>query len=140
MATAASSGYKRKEPPPRQLTQSQNMLRPGTAKKVSIHLNEDTVATTDFLYNEIFSFLYARGVAGATLLRPQAGFGSHHRVHDAEEPGGTHDHMPVRIEFIESAEVVDEIMPELCTLVSDGLVEAQDTVIYRIASAGQTMQ
>lgn len=140
MALAVWPVYKQKETARKAVHAFQNMLRPGNAKKVSIHLNEDTVATTDFLYNEIFSFLYARGVAGATLLRPQAGFGSHHRIHDAEEPGDTHQHMPVRIEFIESAETVDALMPELCRLVSDGLVEAQDTTIYRIASAGQARQ
>ena len=56
------------------------MLNPGPAKKVTIHLNEDTAARKDFLYNEIFAFLLARGVAGATLVRPDAGFGSHRRV------------------------------------------------------------
>jgi len=40
------------------------MLAPGLAKKITIHLNEDTVARHDFLYNEIFSFLRERGVAG----------------------------------------------------------------------------
>ena len=57
------------------------MLHPGPAKKVTIHLNEDTAAERDFLYNEIFSFLFSHGVAGANLVRPDAGFGSHHRVH-----------------------------------------------------------
>lgn len=110
------------------------MLNIGPARKVSIYLNEDTVAETDFLYNQIFSFLFAKGVAGATLLRPQAGFGSHHRVHDAEHGRAASGHMPVRIEFVESIDTVDRLMPELCDLVSDGLIEAQDTVVYKVAS------
>jgi PII-like signaling protein len=57
------------------------MLSPGLARKVTIHLNEDTSAGRDFLYKEIFSLLYERGVAGASLIRPQAGFGFHHRLH-----------------------------------------------------------
>ena len=61
--------------------QATDMLAPGLAKKVTIHLNEDTSSRHDFLYNEIFSFLQERGVAGATMIRPAAGFGSHHRVH-----------------------------------------------------------
>jgi uncharacterized protein len=105
------------------------MLRPGLAKKVTIHLNEDTAAKRDFLYNEIFSFLFARGVAGASLIRPDAGFGSHHRVHDSEPGSG--EHMPVRIEFIESPEQVASLMPDLCELLSDGLIEAQDTTVYK---------
>ena len=109
------------------------MLQPGRAKKVPIHLNEDTAAERDFLYYEIFSFLFARGVAGATLLRPQAGFGAHHQIHDPNHGVRSHTHMPVRIEFIEAAETVERLMPELCRLLSDGLIEAHDTTIYKSA-------
>ena len=42
--------------------------------------------------------------------------------------------MPVRIEFIESPEKVASFMPELCALLSDGLIEAQDTIIYKSAA------
>jgi len=111
------------------------MLHPGPAKKVTIHLNEDTAAERVFLYNEIFSFLFARGVAGANLLRPDAGLGSHHRVHQTDLGHGGHEHMPVRIEFIESVEKVESLMPDLCALLSDGLIEAHDTTIYK-SSAG----
>jgi PII-like signaling protein len=110
------------------------MLLPGPAKKVTIHLNEDTAAKHDFLYNEIFAFLLNKGVAGASLSRPDAGFGSHHRVHQTEHGPGEGDHMPVRIEFIESPEKVASLMPELCSLLSDGLIEAHDTVVYKASA------
>ena len=57
------------------------MLVPGLARKIIIHLNEDTTSRHDFLYNEILSFLKNRGVAGASMIRPVAGFGSHRRTH-----------------------------------------------------------
>lgn len=107
------------------------MLRPGLAKKVTIHLNEDTASRRDFLYNEIFSFLYQRGVAGATLLRPDAGFGAHHRMHKGNYGSSAAEHMPVRIEFIDTPEVVGDLMPALCELLSDGLIEVQETTIYK---------
>src|SRR4029434_5791978 len=113
------------------------MLRPGPAKKVSIHLNEDTVARTDFLYNEILSFLFARGIAGASLLRPDAGFGSHHRMHRPHGDEGGGEHMPVRIEFIECPGTVAALMPDLCALVAAGLIEVQDTTIYKAAASGE---
>jgi uncharacterized protein len=107
------------------------MLRPGLAKKVTIHLNEDTASRRDFLYTEIFSFLYQRGVAGATLLRPDAGFGGHHRMHQSDHGRAAAEHMPIRIEFIDTPEVVADLMPALCELLSDGLIEAQDTTVYK---------
>jgi hypothetical protein len=110
------------------------MLSPGLAKKVTIHLNEDTTASHDFLYNEIFTFLRNRGVAGATLIRPTAGFGSHHRMHSTEGDDGAREHLPVRIEFIESVDAAEAILPALCTLITDGLVEVQDTTILKSAA------
>lgn len=111
-----------------------HMLEPGLAKKVTIHLNEDTYAARDFLYNEIFEFLFERGVAGANMVRPAAGFGSHHRVHQTDLGRDGNEHMPVRIEFIESPEKVASLMPDLCALLSDGLIEAHDTIIYKAAT------
>jgi PII-like signaling protein len=116
------------------------MLRPGLAKKVTIHLNEDTVSKSDFLYNEILSFLYERGVAGASMLRPAAGFGSHHRLHEAEHGHTGREHMPVRIEFIDSPERVADLLPDLCELLSDGLIEAHDTIVYKSAALAPAPQ
>lgn len=107
------------------------MLTPGLAKKVTIHLNEDTSAGHDFLHNEIFSFLRARGVAGATMIRPQSGFGSHHRVHTADGDSTQREHLPVRIEFIESQEAAEALFPALLELITDGLIEVQDTTILK---------
>lgn len=109
------------------------MLSPGAAKKVIIHLNEDTSSTRDFLYNEIFSFLYERGVAGATMIRPHAGFGFHHRMHTAGAGSVAGEHLPVRIEFLESADVVESILPSLCELVTDGVIETHTTTVVKAA-------
>jgi PII-like signaling protein len=106
------------------------MLTPGGAKKVTIHLNEDTSAGEDFLYKQIFSFLRDRGVAGATLIRPAAGFGSHHRTHSTD---GDTEHLPVRIEFIETKETTERLLPSLCELITDGLIETQETTIVKAA-------
>ena len=113
------------------------MLKPGPAKKVTIHLNEDTSSGHDFLYKEVFAFLMEQGVSGASLIRPSAGFGSHHRMHLESAAGVEGHHLPILIEFIESEEKLNEILPELCRLTSDGLIEAQDTVILKtIATEG----
>ena len=110
------------------------MLAPGLAKKITIHLNEDTSARHDFLYNEIFSFLRERGVAGATLIRPAAGFGSHHRMHSTEgderttrAPAGAH-----RIHRDQRS--ADALLPSLCELITDGLIEAHDTTVIKAAA------
>jgi PII-like signaling protein len=110
------------------------MLKPGPARKVTIHMNEDTASRTDYLHNEVFAFLLDREVAGATLIRPEAGFGSRHRTHSTHAFGAGGLHLPIRIEFIESAERIAELLPSLSDLVRDGIIEVQETTILQIGS------
>jgi hypothetical protein len=73
-------------------------------------------------------FLYEQEVAGATLIRPQEGFGNHHQRHEV-----TRRSLPIRIEFIDTPEVVEAILPTLCEIVSDGLIEMQETTVVKSA-------
>jgi PII-like signaling protein len=110
------------------------MLQPGPARKVTIYVNDDTASRNDYLHNEIFAFLLEREVAGATLIRPEAGFGSRHRTHSTHAFGAEGLHLPIRIEFIESAGRVAELLPQLSDLVRDGMIEVQDTMIFKVGS------
>jgi uncharacterized protein len=107
------------------------VLVPGPAKKITIHVNDDTSSRSDFLYKEILTMLLERGVAGATLLYPQGGFGSHHLMHMHGSGIDSDRHLPVRIEFIETAENVEALLPALYELITDGLIESQDTTVLK---------
>lgn len=107
------------------------MLKPGPARKVTVYLNEDTQ-----LHQRVMDFLFAKGVAGATLLHPTQGFGAHHRQHTPAMEA-TMEHLPIRIEFIEVPEKVDRLMPFLYDLVTDGLIELHDTSIVKAAITGK---
>ena len=109
------------------------MLSRGLARKVTIHLNEDSSSDRTFTYEQVFQYLYDQGVAGATLSRLQAGFGGHHQIHIQDGSGASRRHLPVRIEFIESPETVETLLPALCDMVRDGLIEMQDTTIVKAA-------
>ena len=109
------------------------MLAPGPAKKVTIHLNVDTISHRDFLSNEILAFLFEQGVAGATVTRPEAGFGSHHRMHTAGGGIDADRHMPIQIEFIEAKTNFEAFLPSLEKLLTDGVIEAHDTTILKVA-------
>jgi uncharacterized protein len=109
------------------------VLAPGPAKKVTIHLNVDTISHRDFLSNEILSFLFEHGVAGATVTRPEAGFGSHHRMHTAGGGIDADRHMPIQIEFIDAKANFEAFLPSLENLLTDGVIEAHDTTIFKAA-------
>ena len=113
------------------------MLTPGEARKVTVHLNEDTSSARNFLYGEILTFLLENGVAGATMFRADAGFGSHHRLHTAGAGSVEGEHLPVRIEFLERPEVVERLLPGLCDIVTDGLVEMHTATVVKSAARVQ---
>src|SRR5581483_7661889 len=113
------------------------MLPKGNAKKVIIYLNQDTRPQVEPLWSAILGFLRHKHVAGATLIRADAGFGGHRQFHD---PGSEYlaAHSPVRIDFVETPQLGDELLPTLYDMVTDGLITVQDvTVIKNSAKDGK---
>jgi PII-like signaling protein len=109
------------------------VLSRGPAKKVTIYVNEDTRYHTGPLWRAIFDYLQHKNVAGATVLRPVMGFGSHHRRHSPDSEY-TAEHMPIRIECVDTAARVNEILPTLYDMLHDGLIEVQDTDVVKSAT------
>jgi len=108
------------------------MLKKGPAKKVTIYVNEDTQYHLQPLYEAILTYLMHKGVAGATASRAMAGFGPHQVMHTTKIEVLT-EHLPIRIEFVETAGKIEALLPTLYDLVTDGLIEIQDTVIVKAA-------
>src|SRR5438067_6490363 len=108
------------------------MLTKGAAKKVTIYVNEDAKHHLGPVYESILLFLLHKGIAGATATRAMAGFGAHHVMHTPKSEYLA-EHLPIRIEFVEKAERVDELLPTLYDMVNDGLIEVQDTTVVKLA-------
>jgi len=107
-------------------------MQRGAAKKVTIYVNEDTQRHLNPLYESILSYLMHKGVAGATATRALAGFGAHGVMHTPKVEVLA-EHLPIRIEFIETPEKVNELLPTLYDMVTDGMIEVQDTTVVKIA-------
>jgi len=108
------------------------MLSKGTAKKVTIYLNEYSQHHLGSLYEAILTFLLHKGVSGATVTKALAGFGAHRIMHTPKIEVLA-EHLPIKVEFIETAEKVDELLPTLYDMVTDGLIEVHDTTVVKIA-------
>jgi PII-like signaling protein len=115
------------------------MLSPGPAKKVSIYVGEDHDYHGHALYAAILDYLFYRGVSGATVVRGIAGFGADHKLHTTRILLLT-ENLPIKIEFTESLEKVDEILPKLLEMAASGLVDVQDTTVVKSASASSKDQ
>ena len=102
----------------------------GKALKVSIYLSEGSTHKGASTYSSILDFLFFRGCSGATVLKGVAGFGADHHMHSASTVEMS-DRLPMKIEFIETPEKVDELMPKLQELVGSGMIEVQETTIAK---------
>jgi PII-like signaling protein len=108
------------------------MLGAGPAKKVIIYVGEEHKLHGQSLYAAILDFLFYRGISGASVVRGIAGFGADHHLHTDRLEALSQD-LPVKIEFIESAEKVEEVLPKLRQLAGTGLIEIQDTLVVKAA-------
>jgi PII-like signaling protein len=112
------------------------MLVPGKAVKVSIYLSEGATHHGASTYSSILDYLFFRGVSGATVLKGVAGFGADHRMHSSSFVEIS-DQLPLKIEFIETREKVDELLGKLEELVGSGMIELQDTTVAKPAQASK---
>ena len=112
------------------------MLKAGPAKKVSIYVGEDHKYHGQSLYSAILDFLFYRGISGASVTRGVAGFGADHHLHTTRIEALTQD-LPMKVEFIESPEKVEEVLSKLRELAGTGLIEIQDTTVIKPAEASK---
>jgi uncharacterized protein len=115
------------------------MLSTGKAVKVSIYLNEGSTRHGVSTYSSILDFLFFRGVSGATVLKGVAGFGADHHIHSANSVEIS-DQLPLKVEFIETREKVNELLGKLEELAGSGLIEVQETTIAKPAQVSRPKQ
>jgi PII-like signaling protein len=112
------------------------MLVAGKAVKVSIYLTEGATRHGAATYSSILDFLYFRGVAGATVLKGIAGFGADRRIHTSSSVEIS-EHLPLKIEFIETEDKVNELLGKLEEMAGPGMIELQETTIAKPAQVSK---
>lgn len=113
------------------------MLNPGKAVKVTIYLSEGATHHGVPVYSSILDFLFYRGVAGATVTKGIAGFGADHHMHSSSTVEIS-DHLPLKIEFIDTREKVDALLGKLEELAGSGLIEVQETTVAKPAQLSKS--
>jgi len=108
------------------------VLTAGPGKKVGIYVGEDQQYHGAAAYAAILDFLFFHNVSGATVTRGIAGFGADHHLHTTRVVELAVK-LPIKVEFIESAAKVEELLPKLQEMAGTGLIEVQDTTIVKPA-------
>jgi PII-like signaling protein len=93
------------------------------------------------LYEAIVQKAREKGLAGATVIKGIEGFGAHNFIHTTRILRLAED-LPIVIEIVDRREKVEAFLPELDSMVSEGLVtlEPVQVILYRARdeSSGQT--
>ena len=87
------------------------MLTTGPAKKVTVYVMEGQTYHGTACYAAILDYLFFRGISDATVVRGVAGFGTDHKLHTSRLVDLS-DQMPIKIEFLESPDRVQEVLPK----------------------------
>jgi uncharacterized protein len=109
------------------------VLNTGLAKKVTVYVIEGETYHGMACYAAILDYLFFRGISDATVTRGIAGFGTDHKLHTTRLVELS-DQMPIKVEFIETPERVQEVLPKLTEIAFHGLIEIHDTAVIRPAS------
>ena len=80
------------------------------------------------LYEAIVRKARQAGLAGTTVLRGLEGFGAHSRLHTAKILRLSED-LPIVIEIVDRAERINEFLPELDRIVSEGMITLENVRI-----------
>ena len=101
---------------------------PRDAVKVSVYINEGDEWNRRPLHLAMLRMLSERGIAGGTVLHAVAGFTGHGAVQTTSlvDAGGK---LPLVIEFIDSTDKVDSVMPQLMQMAGKRLVIRQQVTI-----------
>ena len=100
----------------------------GKAKRARIYVSEGGKVGHQAAWMAILEFLRRENAQGATLVRGVSGFGSTGRIHTPHLVDVAQD-LPVIVEWIDSPETVERLLPRVKEMIPRGLITLDDTEI-----------
>lgn len=97
------------------------MKPPEEAELLRIFIGESDRWKGRPLYEAIVLAAREQGLAGATVLKGQMGFGAHSRLHSAKILRLSED-LPIVIELVDQTERIEAFLPRLDGMIEEGMV------------------
>ena len=110
------------------------MVTKGPAKKLTVYVDETDKFGGKPTYEVLIDIFYKKKIAGVSVFKGAAGYGSDGVFHTAKLLELS-SNMPVKIEVIDSEEMINKVLPDVYQIVEKGLVEVSDTNIIKCCKA-----
>lgn len=106
------------------------MVKSGPAKKLTIYVDEADKFHGKPVYEVLLDIFYKKKIAGASVFRGIGGYGSDGVFHTSKilELSTT---LPVKLEVVDSEEMINDILPDVVSIVEKGLIEVSDTNVIK---------
>ncbi|MGB8652811.1 MAG: DUF190 domain-containing protein [Mycobacteriales bacterium] len=102
----------------------------GPARRLTVYIGESDRWQHHSLTSEILHRAHAAGLAGASVFRGVSGFGPSGLVHTSHVLSLSDD-LPVAVVIVDEAERIEQFLPQLDEVVSEGLVTVEDVQVVR---------
>lgn len=89
------------------------------------------------LYQALVETFRREKLAGATVLRGIVGFGAKSHLHTTHLLRLSQD-LPIVVEVVDSQEKIDKVMPQIDTMVGEGLITMEKVRVLRYAPSDPT--
>ncbi|HXX57377.1 MAG TPA: DUF190 domain-containing protein [Thermodesulfovibrionales bacterium] len=106
------------------------MVTKGPAKKMTIYVDETDRFHGRLVYEVLMDIFFKKKIGGASVFRGVAGYGTDGIFHTAKMLELSTS-MPIRIEVVDSEEMINRVLPDVYHIVEKGLVEVTDTTVVK---------
>jgi len=106
------------------------MVRKGPAKKLTVYVDESDKYKGKPVYEILMDIFYRQKISGASVFRGVAGYGSDGVFHTSKMLELSTS-LPVKIEVIDSEEMITRVLPLIDDIIGKGLIEISDTVVIK---------
>jgi len=106
------------------------MVTKGPAKKLTVYVDEVDKFHGKPVYEVLLDIFFKKKIMGVSVFRGIAGYGSDGVFHTSKMLELSTS-MPVKIEVVESEEMINRVLPDIYHVVEKGMVEVTDTNVVK---------
>ncbi len=106
------------------------MVTKGPAKKLTVYVDETDKFHGKPVYEVLLDIFFKKKIMGASVFRGVAGYGTDGVFHTVKMLELSTS-MPVKVEVVESEEMINKVLPDVYHVVERGMVEVTDTNVVK---------